>query len=622
VRGGGRAPAAAAALDFGPGLLARPSIGGARVQRHARRVARRGSGDGSHAALPSPTKPSFSHRRSPHDPAPLHDRSASLTRDAAAAAAVATDLDGRLAAARAASASPEPPPGATDTLTLLELAAAEARRRAAAAATAAMAAGAPPPPAGGWHPPRGGDARAAADDGLAALAAAAARGATPPNDGFGAITPPSGGSGGSTTSAGRPVHCVLPPDAAPDGSARHLPSLGRDDGFGDAAVRAALAGLALDGYGVGDDLAGAPALDLASLAAFAGLEAGGGVPPALADMLTHAPPPGWPAIDSGVGTHAPAPLGQHDYHCPVCGVTCCGHANFEEHCASRRHLRKVAAVSSAALASAGGAPPPPPRAASRPYVRQVITPELNRATVDLLTRLLTWQDAARASLPPLLAQVAGVDAPLPLCAGRRLVSGLRDIARCVRAGATAAVIVAPNVEPAPADGGEDLLASVLTAAVAAGSPIVFALSRKKLGQVFGVRKKMTAVAVVDAAGADDALARVLALAGAGRAEWARLEAGGGPLPPSLTVTGAGTMPPPPRGGPSGAHALFTAASPPPSLLARAAAAHTARSVYATAPYGGGRASSGGGGGALHPSAPSFVPGAALYTRPPPPPRRE
>ena len=180
--------------------------------------------------------------------------------------------------------------------------------------------------------------------------------------------------------------------------------------------------------------------------------------------------------------------------------------------------------------------------AARPYVRQVITPDLNRAAVDLLSRLLAWQDAARGG-----AGLAPVDpAPPPLAPGRRLVSGLRDIARCVRAGAAVAVIVAPNVEPAPADGGDDLLAAVLSASVSARAPIVFALSRKKLGQVFGVRKKMSAVAVVDAAGAEDALARVLALAAAGRAEWARLEAqGGAPLPGGPTFAGA-PPPPPPR----------------------------------------------------------------------------
>lgn len=46
------------------------------------------------------------------------------------------------------------------------------------------------------------------------------------------------------------------------------------------------------------------------------------------------------------------------------------------------------------------------------------------------------------------------------------------------------VVVAPNIEHIEAEGGlDDLLTSILTQAEASAIPIVFALSRKKLGQV-------------------------------------------------------------------------------------------------------------------------------------------
>ena len=46
------------------------------------------------------------------------------------------------------------------------------------------------------------------------------------------------------------------------------------------------------------------------------------------------------------------------------------------------------------------------------------------------------------------------------------------------------VVVAPNIEHIEAEGGlDDLLTSILTQAEASNIPIVFALSRKKLGQV-------------------------------------------------------------------------------------------------------------------------------------------
>lgn len=46
------------------------------------------------------------------------------------------------------------------------------------------------------------------------------------------------------------------------------------------------------------------------------------------------------------------------------------------------------------------------------------------------------------------------------------------------------VVVAPNIEQIESEGGlDDLLSSILTSAEVHNIPIVFALSRKKLGQV-------------------------------------------------------------------------------------------------------------------------------------------
>ena len=72
-----------------------------------------------------------------------------------------------------------------------------------------------------------------------------------------------------------------------------------------------------------------------------------------------------------------------------------------------------------------------------------------------------WQKLAEATLPPAGKWPRGVKM------------------RRVRT-----VIVAPNIEQIEAEGGlDDLLASILVQAEAAGIPVVFALSRKKLGQV-------------------------------------------------------------------------------------------------------------------------------------------
>lgn len=60
----------------------------------------------------------------------------------------------------------------------------------------------------------------------------------------------------------------------------------------------------------------------------------------------------------------------------------------------------------------------------------------------------------------------------------------REVAKAVRLRKACTVVVAPNIEQIESEGGlDDLLSSILTQAEAASIPIVFALSRKKLGQV-------------------------------------------------------------------------------------------------------------------------------------------
>jgi Ribosomal protein L7Ae/L30e/S12e/Gadd45 family len=60
----------------------------------------------------------------------------------------------------------------------------------------------------------------------------------------------------------------------------------------------------------------------------------------------------------------------------------------------------------------------------------------------------------------------------------------REVAKWVRVGKARAVIVAPNIEPAEGEAGlSSLLGGILGDAAARGIPVVFALSRKRMGQV-------------------------------------------------------------------------------------------------------------------------------------------
>ncbi len=54
-----------------------------------------------------------------------------------------------------------------------------------------------------------------------------------------------------------------------------------------------------------------------------------------------------------VVTVAPAVVLNACTYAQICGITCCGRSNFEQHCACKKHLRK-AAIAAAAAAAADG----------------------------------------------------------------------------------------------------------------------------------------------------------------------------------------------------------------------------------------------------------------------------
>ena len=60
----------------------------------------------------------------------------------------------------------------------------------------------------------------------------------------------------------------------------------------------------------------------------------------------------------------------------------------------------------------------------------------------------------------------------------------REVAKGIKLGRVRTVIMAPSIEQIETEGGlDDLLSALLEQAQLAGVPVIFALSRKKLGQV-------------------------------------------------------------------------------------------------------------------------------------------
>jgi selenocysteine insertion sequence-binding protein 2 len=140
------------------------------------------------------------------------------------------------------------------------------------------------------------------------------------------------------------------------------------------------------------------------------------------------------------------------------------------------------------------------------YSDQIISSETNVATASCVSELKRFQDRAYHQ-DPVKAKMR-----------RRLVFGLREVAKAVQLKKAKAVVVAPNIEEVGLEGGlDDVVAAIIDAARGNGTPIVFALTRNRLGQIVGKRLRISALAVLDQSGADEQFKAMLAAAAAGRA---------------------------------------------------------------------------------------------------------
>jgi ribosomal protein L7Ae-like RNA K-turn-binding protein len=224
-----------------------------------------------------------------------------------------------------------------------------------------------------------------------------------------------------------------------------------------------------------------------------------------------------------------------------------------------------------------------PDAAVQSYCTQEITPELNTAVTALLTAVKAQQDRAIAKNATKVMRVVGVGGGLhPRVAGSTLrsvrcavgrlnscgplvidstrsaarsllwqaalrrcyVCGLREVRKAIKGGKAKAVLLAPNIEQVEAEGGlNESVGAILEACGTSGVPAVFALSRKKMGEVYGFRKRMSAVALLEVDAARELLDQVLSLAADGRQRWQASPAGQAAAA-AAAVVGASASPSP------------------------------------------------------------------------------
>ena len=212
-------------------------------------------------------------------------------------------------------------------------------------------------------------------------------------------------------------------------------------------------------------------------------------------------------------------LHQGVYHCWLCKVDCGSMEHFEDHCLGAKHQKASKArahVELIELKTTGDrnkrlydSKQDLKRCYQGPesdssYATHEITPELNAAVAEMVGKLHEFQERLR-SRDPLKAK-----------ARRRLLFGLRETAKAVNLGKVKSLLVAPNIERTSAAGQgrgpDDSLQRILEAAAEKDVPVVFALTRNKMGKIVKARSRISSVAVLDCSGAEQLHKQVLLLA--------------------------------------------------------------------------------------------------------------
>lgn len=157
-----------------------------------------------------------------------------------------------------------------------------------------------------------------------------------------------------------------------------------------------------------------------------------------------------------------------------------------------------------------------PKAATdtiRTYVMQDLNFRLDQIVGMLLHRLQRFTDQQRSLSESQQHQQ------------RRFVIGLKEVARRTKQAKLACVIVAPDIEEDGNSGGlDDRMRELLASAYQNSIPVIFALSRARLGKALGKSLHISVLGVMDARGAQGMLAEAKRLSADGQKTWlARLQ---------------------------------------------------------------------------------------------------
>ncbi|KAL0484957.1 selenocysteine insertion sequence-binding protein [Acrasis kona] len=138
--------------------------------------------------------------------------------------------------------------------------------------------------------------------------------------------------------------------------------------------------------------------------------------------------------------------------------------------------------------------------AIREYVDQPLDAQLDSTVQQLLSKLVKCQQKLKQK------------EPLKYKTKQRLVMGLRQVLKGLKSGRIHYIVMAPNIEKIESkDGLDDMIQSIIKIASEKNVPVVYALSKRKIGKALGKQIKVSVVGIYNADGAFDELKTALNL---------------------------------------------------------------------------------------------------------------
>eukprot|EP00403_Amphidinium_massartii_P004804 CAMPEP_0178381052 /NCGR_PEP_ID=MMETSP0689_2-20121128/5783_1 /TAXON_ID=160604 /ORGANISM="Amphidinium massartii, Strain CS-259" /LENGTH=520 /DNA_ID=CAMNT_0020001221 /DNA_START=19 /DNA_END=1577 /DNA_ORIENTATION=+ len=144
----------------------------------------------------------------------------------------------------------------------------------------------------------------------------------------------------------------------------------------------------------------------------------------------------------------------------------------------------------------------------RHYVHQVLSNELDEKVKAMLQQLSQYQERAKEKDPLKYQKL------------KRLCFGMREAQRAIGRGKAKCLILAPNLEECPLEGGlDDTVELLIEECRDKEVPVVFALSRNRIGKALGKSIRLSIVCVLSAEGAHQLLKETIKLTEELRKQW-------------------------------------------------------------------------------------------------------